>query len=660
MLNKKFRKILSGFIVAAYMLIYTVPAGMCISPTPQASLSVAKPALRTATQPTALKLQGDISITKGNPKISLSLRDSDVRQVLRMFADKAGLNIMFHDSATGKVTLDLVNVPLNDAFRMVMQITNLTYYIDQNTMVVVSAGASQVLNLSEQEMATIPVKYVDAAVLADFLNRNIFSTNKPGLSNALVAVTNPATNEILIFGTQNDYLMAKKIVNQFDVRPKEQTFTVNHTTPKEMSTLICNLLFREISSSTSSKGSWTVPASSGQTASASAGSADASAGGSASPSANGGSGSGSAGSGGTAGGASSSSTSGSTSTSTAGGTTSVAGLTLGGGITACKYQSRVTAGSLSSLNSTGMSITYFPQRGTIQVIGGSQQQMEMVSDFITKNDKKQPQAYLELSIIELNESGSKDFNNSWQVWSTFFSGSFGNDGKFASNPIYPTVLFQGDSKAPDVPGAFGRYAGPMMVNYTMNYLIKNGKGRVLSNPKIMITNGEESTIDLSSDYVKMVTSQVLAGAGGIAGAVQKTYTIGSDEGIKISLLPFISPQGYVTLNIKPNYSTEKEKVTAPGAVAGELDLVATLLQRRNLDLKNVRIKDGETLVIGGMIREIEEKTITKMPVLGDIPGIGAFFRNTNNTKKKEELVIMITPKIIKDSEDVVTTQDTTL
>ena len=78
-----------------------------------------------------------------------------------------------------------------------------------------------------------------------------------------------------------------------------------------------------------------------------------------------------------------------------------------------------------------------------------------------------------------------------------------------------------------------------------------------------------------------------------------------------------------------------------------------MLQRRNLDLKNVRIKDGDTLVIGGLIQEEETKTISKIPVLGDLPIVGTVFRSTTSGKKKQEMVIMITPKIITDSEDAV-------
>jgi type II secretory pathway component GspD/PulD (secretin) len=594
-------------------MIYAAPMGFCLGAAPVIDAGVNKPVLRTAAPapsvkaapsakvaPTALKLEGDISISKGNPKITLSLRDSDVKQVLRMFADKAGLNIIFHSSVEGRATLDLVNMPLNDAFQLVMQVTNLTYYVDNNTMVVASAAAASTLNLSKQGLMSIPVKYADASVIADFLNKNIFSINKPGLSNSQIAITNPGTNEVLIFGTENDYRMAKKIIDKFDTKPTSTTYTVNHTTPKEMADLLCTVLF---------------PPAPGAAASAAA-----------APSAG------------------------------AGGP-----LSLGAGVVACTYNNQVTAGALTSLAAKSMAITYFPQHGTVAVSGGSPQQQELVKEFIAKNDKKQPQAYLEFSIVELSESGSQTFENTWKVWSEMFSANF--DGSTHTNEMYPTfikgegyTLVDPSTFPPTVLQQFTKYADPAMITYTMNYLIENKKGRVLANPRIMITNGEISTIDLTSDYVKKVTSQVLGGS--VAGATQKTYEIANDDGIKISLTPFISPDGYVTLNIKPEYATIKEKVWDKGIVG--TDLVATLLQRRNLDLKNIRIKDGETLIIGGMIREDEQKTVSKIPVLGDLPGVGMFFRNSATTKTKQELVIMITPKIIKDLEDVVNNSDMTL
>lgn len=666
MIIKKFKKVLSSIVIAIYFIVYSAP-GFCIN-SPQIDAGISKPILRTTEKPSSLKLEGDLSLTKANPKISLSLRNSDVQQVLRMFADKAGLNIVFHSSVSGNVTLDLVNVPLNEAFKLVMQITDLTYFIDNsnNTMIVSSAAAAQGLNISKQELMTIPVKYVDATLLADFLNKNIFSMNKPGLSNSQIAVTNPSENEILIFGTKNDYLMAQKIVNQFDVKPREQTFVVNHTTPKEMSDLICNVLLKDYGTASTSGGS---SSSSSSSSGSSASTASSSPAGSTTPATSGPSGASPSSpsspmTGAPTGGAADSSGGSSSSSSDSGGDSAIS---LGAGTIACKFNNPVTAGSLSSLNTTSLSVTYFSQRGTISVMGGSAQQMQAIKDFIAANDKKEAQAYLEVSIIELSESGSKMFNNTWQVWSENFAFNF--NGTTTTNPLYPT-FFRGegysvvDSSSKTDPTkvlyTLSKYTGTPTITYTMNYLLKNGKGRVLANPRIMITNGQTSKIDLSSDYVKKVTSQVLSGAGGLAGAVQKTYEIGNDEGIVVEIVPFISPDGYVTLNIKPEYSTIKEKVTEHNAATDTDDLVATLLQRRNLDLKNIRIKDGETLVIGGMIREEEQKNVAKFPVLGDLPGVGMFFRNTSTDKNKEELVIMLTPKIIKDSEDMVNNAGTNL
>ena len=92
---------------------------------------------------TKVKLDGSVSITDSPNKITLSLRDSDVRQVLRMFADKAGINVVFHNSVEGQVTLDLVNVTLNDAFLLVMKSSELTYVKDGKNLIVASIEASK-------------------------------------------------------------------------------------------------------------------------------------------------------------------------------------------------------------------------------------------------------------------------------------------------------------------------------------------------------------------------------------------------------------------------------------------------------------------------------------------------------------------------------------
>lgn len=96
-------------------------------------------------------------------------------------------------------------------------------------------------------MRIIPVKYCEAAAIARFLNQNVFGLGKPGLSTGEIVVTNPSRNEIIIFGTENDYMMAMSILPKIDVKPNSTTYKINHVTPKEMATLICDSLFPESS-----------------------------------------------------------------------------------------------------------------------------------------------------------------------------------------------------------------------------------------------------------------------------------------------------------------------------------------------------------------------------------------------------------------------------
>ena len=548
-----------------------------------------------------IKLRGDVSLTDKYIPVTLSLRDSDVMQVLRMFADKAGLNIIFDSDVSGSVTMDLVNVPLNDAFELIMEMNQLYYLIDNNTLIVYSDPGASTINM--RELMAIPVKYIDAMPMASFLNQNIFGLRKPGLSSTMVATTNPRENEVLIFGTKNDAAMAKKIIEQFDTKPEFKTYKVNHVTPDVMAEMLCTqLLPTIIDIDAAKKGSL------GQVTGAAASSGGK-------------------------------------------------GLSIGGSTVACGYTSSMNAKTSSSggvvefdsLPLLALEVSYSPGLGTINIMGATPHQFSLIEDFIKKNDRKEPQAYLEVSIIELHASGSKTFDNAWRFETDNFSASFTGSGGTRiggakDQPIY--IIDKGHVRG----------KAYMSLSWTLNYIIENNKGRVVANPRILITNSQEAVIDLTEDYVKTVTSQVVQGVQ--QATSQKDYEIGDDNGIKVTITPFISPDGYVTLDITPEYATIKEQIYTAGEDPNNPDLTATLLQRRDLELKQVRIKDGETLIIGGMLRDEETKDIKKIPFLGDIPYVGALFRSTNVNKTKSEMIIMITPKIITDNEDAISEQET--
>ena len=624
---------------AALLTVFTVPSSFAVT-----SLDNNYPVRSSMT------LIGDVNLTDNNDEITLSLRDSDVKQVLRMFADKAGMNIVFHNSVTGKVTLDLVSVPINEAFGLVLQVAGLNYYKQGNTMIVMEKNSPDNASYSKQEMMMFPVNYVDAGKIADFLNKNVFSMKKPGLSSVDAATVNSATNELIVFGMPSDKAIIEKVIEQFDREPFSKTFAVNHTTPAEMANMICNVLLpsRGISTSGGDKKDEKSKEEGGEIEGLPTGFAAeaSSAGGGEGGSEGGGEGSGTA-------------------------------LKLGEGIVACSVTASSASTVVSPFNVQNLSISYFPQRGTITLMGGSEAQAKMIESFIKANDIKQPQAMLEVSIVELNEQGSKEFQNQWQfqskMWGFSFDGTQTKGGRpgsmngnffdkteyiWASPDMDGKPYFDKDNNLV-IPQQIARISKVPMpattyITWQMNYLIENRKARVLANPKIMITNGQESLIDLTQDYVEKVTSEYLTSSssgGGSMGTAQRTYTIGEDLGIKVALTPFISPEGYVTLNIKPEYSTVSGEVRTTGNT-GVSELAATLLSRRDLDLKNIRIKDGETLIIGGLIQETEQKTVQKIPFFGDLPLIGTLFRSTATTKAKNELVIMITPKIINDDVEI--------
>ena len=609
------KKLISAFMLVAFSL----------------PVSLTSVAADSALYNSSTILAGNVKLTDSNSKITLSLRDSDVKQVLRMFADKAGKNIVFHNSVAGKVTLDLVDMPINDAFNLVLQVTGLNYYNQGNTMIIIAKDNEDNAAYSKQEMMTFPVNYTSAAKIADFLNKNVFSMKKAGLSGVDAATVNSATNELIVFGMPSDAEIVKKVIEQFDKEPLSKTYKVNHTTPAEMADMICNMLLPSNGSTNGASGGGRKKT--GMTN----GSKFASLKG--------------------------------VMTGAAAGTSSSSAIKLGEGVVACTV-STVSEGTNVPFDVQNLAISYFTQRGTVMAVGGSLAQQNMIEKFIKENDTKQPQAYLEMQIVELNEDGSKEFNNTWSYYSRYWTFTSSDGTTSIGRQSYPSNVARGpmiELKKPSADrtstqsewwAAGDLYRHGSHLSWSMNYIIENGKGRVLASPKVIITNGQESKIDLTQDYVEKVTSEFLSSGGLSADVVQRTYSISDDKGIKITLTPFISPDGYVTMNIKPEYATEIAEVRTPSVVDKDgnvkaTDLQATLLSHRNLELKNVRVKDGETFVIGGMIQEGETKTVKKIPVLGDLPVVGVAFRSSSTSKVKNELVIMITPHIIKDSEDVV-------
>lgn len=637
-MKSKFRnKLIASLMLTVFMASNTMGAGFAAGE--YIGYNAGRPSIRSADAGSTVSLRSDLHLLNGDTRVNLSLRDADVTQVLRMFADQAGMNIIFTPEVTGTVTLDLVDIPLEQAFNLVITSSKL-YYDIQGSALIISTSENAVSLSDRSQVTVLPVKYSNAAAVAHFINVNFFGSKdvkkaNPGISAKSAVVANPITNEIIVAGTDSDVELVKRLLDQVDRKPAITTYKVNHTTPAEMANAICTSLipgamFIGTDDSSSSSGS-----SSGGAAGIPTGFA-----------------------------ADSSDSSSSSSSS----------ISVSGGQLACSFAAVNSddfdddsdsdsddSDKLISFPSMGMTVTYFPALGTIQIIGGSQHQLALIGDYIAANDRKTPQAYLEVQIVSLNENGSKTFDNQWQFLSKNFSFNAGGSNGFTTNSLYPiffaghgysivdTSQFNSETGTYEKVGQIGKWGTSPQLVYTVNYLISSSKARVLANPKVLLTSGQTSKIDLSSEYIDTMTTQYLSNGSVGVSQVQKEVTKGSDNGITVEIAAFISPDGYVTLNIKPQYNSILR--TVDDSNTG--DTLATLLQKRILELNGIRVKDGETLVIGGMIQESETKNVNKIPFLGDIPVVGMFFRSTATKKDREEMVMMLTPQIVVDTEDAV-------
>jgi type IV pilus assembly protein PilQ len=108
----------------------------------------------------------------------------------------------------------------------------------------------------------------------------------------------------------------------------------------------------------------------------------------------------------------------------------------------------------------------------------------------------------------------------------------------------------------------------------------------------------------------------------------------------------IDDNGFVTFALSPSVSAITGQEQAPEGCGSNLNILSV----RRLDTGAVRVRDGQTLILTGVISDFDRSVVSKWPILGDIPLIGQFFRSTANQKEKRELVIMVTPRVINDDQ----------
>ncbi len=249
-----------------------------------------------------------------------------------------------------------------------------------------------------------------------------------------------------------------------------------------------------------------------------------------------------------------------------------------------------------------------------------------VMDIVKKLDVPQQQVMLEVLVVDLWEGTSDEFELDWSILGphTAFSMSKGVAG-FTGLAGYTSI-------------AASRL---VELNLQLRALIEEKKASIRSRPRVATINGEKAKIDISLDeYYTIITD--------LYGTSLRTELEVIKSGVMLEMTPHIGEEGYITVDVQ----TEVSDVAARRNSSSNSSVTSSdlpVIRRRQADTR-VRVKEGDAIVIGGLIETQESTNHGKFPVLGDAPIIGGLFKSKEDSTTKKEVMIFITPQLIRDEE----------
>lgn len=182
---------------------------------------------------------------------------------------------------------------------------------------------------------------------------------------------------------------------------------------------------------------------------------------------------------------------------------------------------------------------------------------------------------------------------------------------------------------------------PMGLNLTLNMILQQNKAKLLANPSVIVSDNTEALVTLASEVIHKVTSTVSLGVTNVNVELTKA-------GIFLDVLPKCSEDGFIYMRIRPQVSSP----LGPPQTFANQQVIVTLLNIREIMAQEIRVKDGQTLVLGGLFTEQEAAQISKVPYLAETPLFGALFRHTLKGRQRTELMLMITPKVVEEQPSV--------
>lgn len=185
------------------------------------------------------------------------------------------------------------------------------------------------------------------------------------------------------------------------------------------------------------------------------------------------------------------------------------------------------------------------------------------------------------------------------------------------------------------------YQFPKRFLASLTAQVQSGNAKILTDPTLIVQEGQTADVQLTQDVIGDITNTIVDTPGG---SRQERKITKEPIGLKLAVVvDRIDDNGFVSLQVSP-------QVKSPAGTAdtgnGQIILVST----RAITSGTIRLRDGQTLILSGIIQDQDRTTVSKLPILGDIPLLGALFRKTNRQNERREVIVLLTPQIMDDSE----------
>ena len=294
---------------------------------------------------------------------------------------------------------------------------------------------------------------------------------------------------------------------------------------------------------------------------------------------------------------------------------------------------KVASNRFSSGVLNGLEVIAEPRTNTLTLIG-SRRLVEIATLKLKQLDVLTKQVAINIKIIDvdLTKSSSSNADLQYQASKTIGLG-FDTTGSFFGN-FGRTVTDAG-------------IAVPLARSFLLNLLasIQNQSAKIMTNPTLVVQEGSSAQVNLTQEIFsgfETIEDTRFLNTNSAVPPLRRRPIIRPAGVIVNVTVDRIDAQGYVTLNISP-------EISAPsGAVFEDQGSQARLLLQRRLETGRIRLQNGQTLILTGIIQDQVQSNVTKVPILGDIPLLGRLFQRRTQTTERREVVILVTPEILVD------------